>query len=226
MLFLPWGLCLALPQSATVGLFAATVFLGTTTLDPLPPSSQPIPVLEVIKVYGKLAGPDCYGKIAPKGSSCQVTLKDVERTFHLDDQTSTKQATFIISQEKFRDDLNRAEFQWPLKPYGVDKSLSKTATMNKGAETKVFMDQLEDRGLYDKRNPTGPLPTSLRPQLNRVLQQEGVEPVVSDRVFRSLGGQNGQLRVEQLKQFFSDVDGIDYYGFLELIGKDSITWPY
>jgi hypothetical protein len=146
-----------------------------------------------------------------------VTLQDIERRFEFDKKST-------LTEDEFRDILNRAEFQWPLKPYGVDKSLSKTAIMNKGAETKVFMDQLEERGLYDKRNPTGPLPTSLRPQLNRVLQEEGVDPTTSDRVYQALGGRDGRLRAEQVKQIFGS--DMDYYGFLELIGKESITWPY
>jgi hypothetical protein len=97
--------------------------------------------------------------------------------------------------------------------------------MNKGAETRVFMDQLEERGLYDKRNPTGPLPTSLRPQLNRVLQEEGiVDPRTSDRVFQTLGGKDGKLAAEAVEQMFEN--RMDFYGFLDLLGKDSITWPY
>lgn len=74
-------------------------------------------------------------------------------------------------------------FRWPLKPYGINKSLDKTALMNKGAETALFMQQLEQAGLYDPRNPTGPLPTSLRPQLNAILQQEGLRQATVDRVY-------------------------------------------
>ena len=194
----------------------ATV-LGTTPLDtqPLPTA---VPVLEVIKIYGKLAGPECYGQKSPKGSSCQVTLRDIENLFESNDNYR------VLTEDEFRDTLNRVGFQWPLKPYGVDKSLSKTATMNKGAETKVFMDQLEERGLYDKRNPTGPLPTSLRPQLNRLLQEEGVDSTTCKQVFQALGGRNGQLKVGKMEEFFRS--DMDYYGFLELIGKESITWPY
>ena len=213
MLLLPSSI---LVQNVAVGLLAASIHMAS--LDVSPSSPPMLPVLEVIKVYGKLAGPECYGQKAPKGSSCQVTFPEVQQMLGLDDTKS------VLTKDEFRDRLDRAEFQWPLKPFGIDKSLTKTATMNKGAETKVFMDQLEERGLYDKRNPTGPLPTSLRPQLNKALQKEGIDPMVADRTFRVLGGENDQLKVDNIKQVLGNE--MDYYGFLELIGKESITWPY
>ena len=43
--------------------------------------------------------------------------------------------------------------------------------VNKGAETRLYMEQLEAAGLYDPRNPMGPLPTSLRPASNPRLQR-------------------------------------------------------
>jgi hypothetical protein len=205
-------------QPAALSL-AAMIGLTSLADAPLPSSFiPPIPILEVIKVYGKLAGQECYDQKAPKGSSCQVTSQGIERALDFDDKNT------VLTEDEFRERLNRAQFQWPLKPYGVDKSLSKTATMNKGAETRIFMDQLEERGLYDKRNPTGPLPTSLRPQLNRLLQEEGINPRTSDRVFQTLGGKHGKLAVEAVEQMFEN--RMDFYGFLDLLGKDSITWPY
>jgi hypothetical protein len=33
----------------------------------------------------------------------------------------------------------------PLKPFGVERSNEKTVAMNKGAETRVFMEELERR---------------------------------------------------------------------------------
>jgi hypothetical protein len=120
-----------------------------------------------------------------------------------------------LTREEFREKLNTIDFQWPLKPYGLEKSLSKTATMNKGAES---------RGLYDKRNPTGPLPTSLRPTLNAALDREGVDARTSDIIFDALGGTNGRLESEKIAAVFSH--NLDYYGFLDLIGKESVIWPY
>jgi hypothetical protein len=209
-------------QLPVVGGILAAV-LASISLDP-PSTDSPtgsVPVIEVIKVYGKMAGPECYGKIAPKGSSCQITLQDVERTFHLDKKT----ATSTLTLEEFQAEIDRADFQWPLKPYGIEKSLSKTATMNKGAETRVFMEELEARGLYDKRNPAGPLPTSLRPQLNSILQREGTDARTVENVFGALGGSAGELKATQLRETFSS-KAIDYYDFIALIGKDAISWPY
>ena len=210
------------PQHAlAVGLISAAVSLSPISIDPA--VAAPVPVLEVIKVYGRLAGPECYGKTAPIGSSCQVTEKDVMRTFQLDDVNDSS-----LTEEDFRERLSKADFQWPLKPYGIDKSLTKTATMNKGAETRVYMDLLEERGLYDRRNPTGPLPSSLRPTLNKQLQQEGIDSATTHRVFEAMGGKNGQLQSKLLRKSLLETptgDDLDYYGFLDLIGKETVIWP-
>jgi hypothetical protein len=203
----------AFAKASAVGLLATS--LATTPLDA--PRAQPLPVLEIVKVYGKLAGTECYGKSAPIDSSCEATLRDIEAKFQLEETKS-------LTRESFREQLNIIDFQWPLKPYGVDKSLSKTATMNKGAETRVYMEELESRGLYDRRNPTGPLPTSLRPQLNAALQREGISARTADIIFDALGGTNGRLEAEQISVIFSH--NLDYYGFLDLLGKDSVIWPY
>jgi len=197
---------------------AAAALVVVTSLSN-PPPSTPVPVLEVIKVYGHLATSDCFGSKAPPGSSCQLPLGYLEEELGLSKASS-------ISQEDFGRVMKGTKFQWPLKPHGIDKSLTKTATMNKGAETKVYMDELERRGLYDRRNPTGPLPTSLRPKLNQQLGNEDIDPVVVDRAFAALnGGQQGDLTAERLQETFRGEDALDYYSFLDLIGKESIVWP-
>ena len=138
------------------------VVLAVTITAPIstPPINPPLPVVEVVKVYGRLAGPTCYGMTAPPASSCQIQRQDLLQKLNLlDDDGNAETARSIQSRKEWGITLEQLDFQWPLKPYGVDKSLSKTAVMNKGAETRVFMDELEARGLYDRRNPTGPLPT-------------------------------------------------------------------
>ena len=52
-------------------------------------SSDNVPIIEVVKVYGKLAGSECYGKQAPKGSSCQINLKDLEQRLSSADASGT-----------------------------------------------------------------------------------------------------------------------------------------
>ena len=186
-----------------------------------------VPVIEIIKVYGRLAGTECYGMKSPTGSSCQITSTDIDRIFKSSPDTT-------ISETEFSETISKVNFQWPLKPYGIDnsKSLSKTAVMNKGAETKVYMDLLEERGLYDKRNPTGPLPSSLRPQLNKQLQSETIDQTTIHIVYEKLVGakKDGQLlRVSQIRKTLLETETgvpMDYYGFLDLIGKETITWPY
>ena len=205
--------------------------LDTSTPYPTNHSSDNIPILEVVKIYGKLAGPECYGKQAPNHSSCQINLNTLNQRLSNGHDTSA-----TPSKEVFEQQLNTMEFLWPLKPFGVDKSpsLSKTAVMNKGAETIVFMQELEARKLYDPRNPTGPLPTSLRPNLNKALQIEGiVDPRAIDRTYQVLYGesitstsQEGILSEGTSSSSGPFADGfLDYYDFLKLFGPNSITWP-
>jgi len=170
-----------------------------------------VPILEVIKIYGKVAGPTCFGKTSPAGSSCQVTRGEFDSIFGSS-----------LSKEQLAAQIQKLEFQWPLKPFGVEKSAYKTATMNKGAETMLYMEELEQRGLYDRRNPTGPLPTSLRPNLNRVLQQEGVSQVAIDLLYDRLT--NAGVVLATGDALFQGRHAIDYYDFLEFLGKNSITW--
>lgn len=207
--------------SATANAFAAAALVLVTTLSNPPPPTTPIPVLEVIKVYGHLASTECFGAKAPPGSSCQLSLS------YLTKELGLVEAETSISLNDFGQTVQQTKFQWPLKPFGIDKSLTKTATMNKGAETRVYMEELEKRGLYDKRNPTGPLPTSLRPKLNQELETEELDPVVVQQVYAALnGGDKGaDLTIQRLQQAFQGQDALDYYSFLDLIGKGYIIWP-
>ena len=192
-----------------------TVLAPLAAETPSAGAAEPVPILEVIKVYGKLAGPTCFGKTAPKGSSCQVTRQEFDRIFGNNNSQNEP------SRSEFATQLGQLNFEWPLKPYGVEKSEDKTAIMNKGAETAIYMNQLEARGLYDRRNPTGPLPTSLRPQLNRQLQAEGVSDGTLDFVFGRLAAAHQGSFSDAL---FQGRETIDYYDFLEFLGKTSITW--
>lgn len=201
------------------GVAVGVLVIAAATLSDPPPQLSPVPVLEVIKVYGSLANSECFGANASPGSSCQLPLGHLQKKLF--------QETLSISREDFARIVKQSHFQWPLKPYGIDKSLSKTAIMNKGAETKIFMDELEARGLYDRRNPTGPLPTSLRPKLNQQLEQEGIDPAVVDRVFLMFNGEKpGGLTYEHIREAFQGKKALDYYSFVDLFGKESISWPY
>ena len=224
-----------------------------------------VPVLEVIKIYGKLAGSECYGKQAPKGASCQINLTELQQT--LSASLSSNEKTDgtaeendrredgthrFMTNDEFRQRVETMEFAWPLKPYGRS-SLPKTAVMNKGAETDVYMLELVQRGLYDPRNPTGPLPTSLRPTLNRVLQQEGMRSVgnqnnkdkdettndlivdtrVIDRTYEILLPLMQQLDADRNSSRSEGNDAatpattqfLDYYEFLKLYDPNTIAWP-
>ena len=103
--------------------------------------------------------------------------------------------------------------------------------MNKSAETAIFMAELEKRGLYDPRNPAGPLPTSLRPLLNQKVGGDGVDPRVARAAYRALsGGESGPLSVARLDATLRAADGreegggapaLDYYSFQGLMGRNA-----
>jgi len=191
---------------------------------------DPVPIIEVIKVYGKLAGPQCFGHNAPPGASCQLPLSQLKEELFGD--SSGNGETSSLSKEEFSHRLESLSFQWPLKPFGIagSPSLTKTATMNKGAETALYMSELERLGLYDRRNPAGPLPTALRPKLNSALDTEGIDPEASAVVFDALAGINEdmekdkRLTPKKLDKIYESEVALDYYSFLDLIGKRNVFW--
>ena len=164
-------------------------------------ATSPVPVLDVLQVYGRLAGPECFGKTVPAaaGASCQLTAERV------------REMIGDTSETGFEARLAALPFRWPLKPYGTAASPSnaKTVAINKNAETAVYMRELEQRRLYNKNDPTGPLPTSLRPALDAQLSRESINPEASKLAFRAL--QNAATP-------------LDWFSFLERIDAD-VVWP-
>ena len=160
-------------------------------------ATSPVPVMDVLQVYGRLAGPECFGKTVPAaaGASCQLTDKISDAT-----------------EAEFEARLAALPFRWPLKPYGTAASPSnvKTVAINKNAETAVYMRELEQRRLYNRNDPTGPLPTSLRPALDAQLSREPISPEASKLAFRAL--QNAPTP-------------LDWFSFLERIGAEQVIWP-
>ena len=165
-------------------------------------ATAPVPVLDVLQVYGRLAGPECFGKTVPPsaGASCQLTAERIRETID-----NTNEAGFEAR-------LAALPFRWPLKPYGTAASPSnvKTVAINKNAETAVYMRELEQRRLYNRNDPTGPLPTSLRPALDAELSRESINPEASRLAFRAL--QNAPTP-------------LDWFSFLERIGAEQVVWP-
>jgi hypothetical protein len=211
-------LSLLSPTNTVMDVPPAALMLSAQLVAPTPTTT---PVLEVVKVYGKLAGSSCYGRVAPKGSSCQVSSTEVKESLGL--LTSTDQ----LNELEFRDKLRGMSFQWPLKPYGIDKSLDKTAVMNKGAETRLYMEQLQEQGLYDPRNPAmGPLPTSLRPQMNAILQELGMDLTSVSQLFDRLKDSkaNAVTAASLETNLFRNRGTIDCYDFISCLGPESISW--
>lgn len=215
-------------------------------------SAAELPVEELLKIYGRLASRQCFGKEAPPGASCQLALTELTQRLGLAPPPSDTSAapgsggalgaaesttSGMLSEAAFAELLGVAPFRWPLKPWGTANSESnaKTAVMNKSAETALFMAALAQRGLYDPRNPAGPLPTSLRPALNTALQAEGVDAAAAHIVYRALaggapGGEGGaSLTAQRLERTYREATGgqpLDYYSFQALVGHQArIVWP-
>ena len=163
-------------------------------------ATSPVPVMDVLQVYGRLAGPECFGKTVPAaaGASCQLTAERIREAIG-------------ESEAGFEARLASLPFRWPLKPYGTAASPSnvKTVAINKNAETAVYMRELEQRRLYNRNDPTGPLPTSLRPALDAQLSRESINPEASKIAFRAL----------------RDAPTLDWFSFLERIGAEQVVWP-
>lgn len=195
----------------------------TTTADRLS-------IVQVIQVYGRLASRDCYGLLAPVGSSCQLTRWGLYSKLRLVDRDSG------INRDEFERVVQEQSFGWPLKPFGVagSSSVTKTATMNKGVETRIYNQLLERYQLYNPHNPASPLPTSLRPQLDDILQSQDVDAYTIDAIYdrlvrsdttTSAAGASRTLTREQLDQLlFSKQDALDFYEFVDLLGVDNISW--
>jgi len=194
-------------------------------------ATSPVPVLDVIQIYGRLAGPECFGKTVPlaSGASCQLTAEQLRATLsgvdeaacgvlHLTWRVSTvwhhaaAETHGSRTQASFSARLDTLPFRWPLKPFGTADSPSnvKTAAINKNAETAVYMRQLEQRRLYNRNEPTGPLPTSLRPALDDQLSREPISPAASRLAFRALRDADGPL---------------DWFSFLNRVGAEKVEWP-
>ena len=164
-------------------------------------ATAPVPVMDVLQIYGRLAGPECFGKTVPPsaGASCQLTAERIRETIG-------------DSEAGFEARLAALPFRWPLKPYGTAASPSnvKTVAINKNAETAVYMRELEQRRMYNPQDPTGPLPTSLRPALDAQLSRESINPEASKLAFRALRG---------------DAPTLDWFSFLDRIGAEQVVWP-
>ena len=164
-------------------------------------ATSPVPAMDVLQVYGRLAGPECFGKTVPAaaGASCQLTAERIRETIG------------DVNEASFEARLAALPFRWPLKPYGTAASPSnvKTVAINKNAETAVYMRELEQRRLYNRNDPTGPLPTSLRPALDAQLSRESINPEASKLAFRAL----------------RNAPTLDWFSFLERIGAEQVVWP-
>ena len=234
---------LALPSSSIPHAVSRRLAIGSASAAAMLSSlrgaaaAESVDVVEILKVYGRLAGSECFGKTVPaqQAASCELTGESL--------RAALLQSSGPWDEAEFMRWLIAQPFRWPLKPWGTASSSSnaKTATMNKSAETAVFMLELERLGLYDPRNPTGPLPTSLRPQLNAKLGEEAIDARAGRVAFRALTGaaESGStsLTADRLERTLRDAAGggegaaaaLDWYTFQALVGRENgdvrLVWP-
>lgn len=228
--------------SSAVAMIAAALLSPGQAAFALPTPPATVSVLELIKIFGKLAGRECFGQAAPQGASCQLSLEAAKLLLGLGDDASTiaGDPPRALTESEFVSLLSQRPFAWPLKPWGAANSASnaKTAVMNKSVETGVYMEELIRRGLLDPRNPAGPLPTSLRPQLSKMVGSEEVDEQAAAIAFRGLlGAEGGQpealthpaLTAERLERTYLEATGgspLDYYSFQALVSRYARpVWP-
>eukprot|EP00401_Gymnodinium_catenatum_P000219 CAMPEP_0117492112 /NCGR_PEP_ID=MMETSP0784-20121206/18414_1 /TAXON_ID=39447 /ORGANISM="" /LENGTH=285 /DNA_ID=CAMNT_0005286923 /DNA_START=106 /DNA_END=960 /DNA_ORIENTATION=- len=94
-------------------------------------------VVDVINIFGRLAGTSCFGSQAAPGVSCQVTMAELDQKLF--------QKTQELSEAEFVDALASMAFAWPLKPNGA--SVKQTVTANKFAEPTSLTNAAIKRGL-------------------------------------------------------------------------------
>jgi hypothetical protein len=77
-------------------------------------------------------------------------------------------------------------------------------------------------------NPTRPLPTSLRPKLYTILQQQELQDGVIDRLYDLMRLGSGDITEAKIDSLFGAVGEkggtLDYYDFISLLGPHSVSW--
>jgi hypothetical protein len=77
-------------------------------------------------------------------------------------------------------------------------------------------------------NPTRLIPTSLRPNLYAILQQQGLQDGVIDRLYDLMRLGSGDITEAKLDSLFGaagEKGGVlDYYDFIKLLGPHSVSW--
>jgi hypothetical protein len=126
-------------------------------------AAPPVPVLEVIKVYGRLASASCFGKTAPPGSSCQVTSDEMKDKLGLTDSST------ILNRDEFGKRLSSLSFQWPLKPYGVDKGLEKDGHDEQRSRNKRLYGRAGSQGSVRPTQPNRSAANKLEVETERTI---------------------------------------------------------
>ena len=176
-------------------------------------AASPVPVMDVLQVYGRLAGPECFGKTVPAaaGASCQLTAERIRETIG-----------DVTIEAGFEARLAALPFRWPLKPYGTAASPSnvKTVAINKNAETAVYMRELEQRRL-GITTPTTRGASRLRNR-QRLSHETGRSTRPARRASRTDQSRGARTRVPGPPR---RANAADWFSFLERIGAEQVVWP-
>mmetsp|Transcript_68855 Transcript_68855/g.217702 ORF Transcript_68855/g.217702 Transcript_68855/m.217702 type:complete len:294 (+) Transcript_68855:47-928(+) len=190
--------------------------------------SGSVEVLDLLNVYGRLAGRACFGSTAPEGLSCQLGMEDFDRLVFRTGEP--------VSEAAFLEALAAAPPRWPLRPAAARRQ---TALAAKLAEPRVLKEAAFAR--WFDRPAEAPrdreLPTAVAAALGSEALPEGAARLVYARLMR--GGppsrpaaaptsspEVGLSRDRVASLLRSQADAVlDWYSFLDLVGRPWVMWP-
>lgn len=158
---------------------------------------EKVNIADVIKVYNRLAGLNCFGAKVKDGEGfcCQIQLEDWDRVVFPNFAGS-------VTFEDFNARLNSAPSRWPLLPEKPDPKF--TVDSEKIAERDTLRETAKRLGLEGK-GFTLRKPKKMIMAVNEKLSQEPVDPEVAKYFFTKLmqfsKSEGAELSKESLVQF-------------------------
>jgi len=167
-------------------------------------SSTALEVLDVIKMFGRMANPSCFGSVA-KHASCTIDTSSLGKQLFAQPSSSSSKMT----KEELKTKVNEMAFEWPLKPYGTKEERVKTATLNKPAELNEWKNQAKIKNLGDPFYLNG----KDRDRLNAAVGFDNVSDEALDALFNALSKDGKSIGEEDIQL----LSGMDWFEFSSLI---------
>lgn len=181
-----------------------------------------VEVLDVLNLYGRLAGSGCFGRTAPAGLSCQLGMEDFDRVVF--------RGAAAVDEGSFTAALRATAPRWPLRPAVPPQQ---TALASRLAELRVLKDAAFNRFSTPGYNPSDrELPVAVA----TALASEELPMAAVHLVFVRLAGsgrssaelpRGAGLTREGVASMLASLEGraLDWYSFLDLLGRQWVTWP-